>query len=130
MASRSLASALLMLVALYVFGCSPDCRLLCEKLEEADCEGISDAPDCEKQCKHDQDLVTNAECQEEYDAYLLCIDELEDVCDIVPECDLGETCSDAKCDNEAEDLNECYEDYCTEHPRNNECEERGGTIKG
>jgi hypothetical protein len=124
MVSRSLASALLMLAALYASGCQPDCRLVCERIEEADCEGYADVLDCEKSCKHDEDLVTNAECQEEYDEYLLCIDDLEDICDFVPDCDVGETCSDPKCDNEIENLAECVQDYCIEHPRNNECEAR------
>jgi hypothetical protein len=122
MVSRSLASALLMLVALHVFGCQPDCRLVCERIEEADCEGGADVPDCERQCKHEQDLVTNAECQDDYDAYLLCVDELEDMCDLVPVCEVGEPCRNPKCDSEFDDLVDCLQDYCIEHPRNNECE--------
>jgi hypothetical protein len=128
MLSRSLASALLTFVALYTLGCRPDCRLVCERLEEADCEGYPDAIDCEKSCKHDQDLVTNAECQEDYDAYLLCVDTLDDVCDIVPDCELGETCTDPKCDDEIRDLTDCITDYCIDHPRNNECEGLGAPV--
>ena len=115
--------ALAVLVALFVFGCAPDCRLVCEEVEEADCFGGNDVPDCEKQCMHEQDLVTNAGCQEDYDAYLLCLDSLEDICDSAPEvCNPGESCRDPKCDNEIDDLNDCIVDYCTDHPRNNECE--------
>jgi hypothetical protein len=121
-----LASTLgVVLSVLALYGCGPDCRLLCEEIEKADCEGnaASDAIDCEYRCKHEQDLVTNAECQAEYDTYLLCIDDLDNICDAFPEyCVEGEDCDDPKCDNELEELFECYTDYCTEHPRNNECE--------
>ena len=122
MVSRTLASTLVVLVALHVFGCQPDCRLVCERIEEADCEGGPDVPDCERQCKHEQDLVTNAECQEEFDANLLCVDELEDVCDLVPVCEVGEPCRNPKCDDESRELGECIGEYCQENPRNNECE--------
>lgn len=114
------------LTVLVTFGCGPDCRLLCEEIEKADCAGTSEGypADCEYRCKHEQDLVTNAECQAEYDTYNLCLDDLDNICDAFPEpCGLeGEDCDDPKCDNEYEELIECYVDYCTEHPRNNECE--------
>jgi hypothetical protein len=43
----------------------------------------------------------------------------------VPEtCDPGERCRDPKCDNEYDDLEDCFNDYCEENPRNNECEAR------
>lgn len=118
------ASSLVLLSTLIVTGCGPDCRLLCEEHEKADCYAAgTDTPDCEYQCKHDQDLVTNAECQAEYDTVLLCLDDLENICDADTEyCVDGEDCDDPKCDNEAEELGECITDYCTEHPRNNECE--------
>jgi hypothetical protein len=109
---------------LYVSGCSPDCRLLCEEQEEADCfADPDDEVDCERYCKHTQDLVTNADCQVDWDVYVLCLDDIEDVCDAYPEpCLPDEDCDDPKCDNEAEELGECIAEYCTEHPRNNECE--------
>lgn len=119
-----LASSLLVVVsALALFGCGPDCRLLCEEVERADCDfNADDTADCERQCKHEQDWVTNADCQAEYDTYLLCIDDLDNVCDaFTEECLPGEDCDDPKCDNELEELGECIAEYCAEHPRNNEC---------
>jgi hypothetical protein len=96
---------------------------MCERREEADCFGSDDVPDCERECLHLEDLVTNADCQQDYDDYFLCVDSLDDVCDAVQEsCDPGESCRDPKCDNEKEDLDDCIVDYCVEHPRNNECE--------
>jgi hypothetical protein len=112
-----------MVAPLLAIGCGTDCRLLCERREEANCEGDADAPDCEYQCKHEEDLVTNAGCESEYDDVLTCIDELDDICDMFPPvCDPGAHCKDPECDNEIKDLNDCYSDYCTDHPHNNECE--------
>jgi hypothetical protein len=126
MPSRALASTLGVLALLSVFGCKPDCRLVCERLEEAECPGDpGDGADCEYGCKHQQDLVTNADCQADFDAVLLCLDSLEDICDSVLEpCNTGERCRDPKCDNELDELNECIQEYCEDHPRNNECEGR------
>jgi hypothetical protein len=111
------------LAVLALFGCGPDCRLMCEEVEKADCyANANDAPDCERECKHIQDWVTNAECQPEYDTYLLCLDDLDNICDAYAEaCVDGEDCDDPKCDNELEALQECLAEYCAEHPRNNEC---------
>src|SRR5262245_37808629 len=99
---------------LYAYGCGTDCRMLCEKQEEADCFGApEDAADCERYCKHQMDLVTNADCQGDWDAYIMCLDEIEDVCDAYPEpCKPDEDCDDPKCDNELDDLNDCIVDYC------------------
>ena len=124
MSFGKIASSFALLAALfYVPGCGPDCRLLCEEQEEADCAGAtSDVPDCERYCKHQLDLVTNADCQDDWDAYMICVDELENICDAYQEpCTDPNDCDDPKCDNELEELLECYQDYCEEHPRNNEC---------
>lgn len=124
-----LGAVLLMVAPLYAIGCAPDCRLLCERREEANCEGDVDNPDCEYQCKHEEDLVANAGCESEYDDLITCVDELDDICEMFPEpCDTGEHCKDPECDNETEDLFECYDDYCTEHPNNNEC--LTGIVRG
>jgi hypothetical protein len=132
MLHRTLALTLLLLSVVFVAGCGPDCRLMCEERENADCEGDNDVPDCESECKHYQDLVTNAECQDEWDLYLICLDDLEEICDVVPEpCVSGERCKDPKCDNELDDLGDCFSDYCAKHPKNNECESLfGGTPTG
>ena len=119
---RTLTSTFGILCALLAFGCQPDCRLMCEEIEEADCAGGS-TPDCESQCKHDQDLVTNAGCEADYDALLACYDDLENICDAFELCSTADTsCDEPECDNEVEDLADCYVDYCEDHPRNNECE--------
>jgi hypothetical protein len=121
--SRALASLFAAVAALSLVACGTDCQLTCEKTEEADCFGDPvDVHDCERECKHTADLVLNAECDAEYDAYLVCIDDLDDVCEQFQNCDSSGDCSDPKCDNEIEDLVDCFTDYCTDHPRNNECE--------
>ena len=122
MPTRTLTSTLAVLFGFLAFGCKPDCRLVCEKAEEADCFNADDVPDCEYACKHDQDLVRNAGCESDYEELLVCLDELEDICDAVLEpCTTGQSCKDPKCDNEADDLRDCVAKYCTRHPRNNEC---------
>ena len=125
MSFGKIASSFALLAALfYVPGCGPDCRLLCEEQEEADCAGAtSDVPDCERMCKHQLDVVTNADCQGDWDAYIICVDELENICDAYLEpCTDPNDCDDPKCDNELEELQECLSEYCAENPRNNECE--------
>jgi len=121
-----LASSLVVLAALVSIGCSYDCRLMCEEIERADCDanGAYEVADCERQCKHEQDWVTNAECQPEYDTYYLCLDDLDNICDAftAPCLEGDDDCDDPKCDNELEELQECIAEYCVEHPRNNECE--------
>ncbi len=117
---------------LYVSGCGvPDCRLLCEEQEDADCYGANDAVDCEYYCKHTEDLVTNADCQGDWEQYILCLDDIDNICDANPEpCKPDEDCRDPKCDNEYDDLVDCIIDYCTENPRNNECAAMsGGTTQ-
>ena len=131
MSFGKLASTFALLSTLLcVPGCDPqdECRSMCEKQEEADCDtGLPDAIDCERYCKHQLDLVTNADCQSDWDAYMLCIDELENVCDAYPDpCKPDDDdCDDPKCDNEFEELEECIVDYCCDNPRNNECSDRG-----
>lgn len=106
----------------YASGCGTDCRMLCEKQEEADCFGADDAVDCERYCKHQTDLVINADCQEDWDAYILCLDEIDDICDANPVCSPDdEDCDDPKCDNELDEVGDCILDYCEDNPRNNEC---------
>jgi len=126
---RSL-TLILALVSVLAVGCSPDCRSLCEEQEEASCYAGNDAPDCERECMHTEDLVANAVCEPEWDAYLECLDALENICDAVPDdCSLAEDCDDPKCDDEADDLSDCIGDYCQKHPRNNECSELiGGEL--
>jgi hypothetical protein len=127
MTLRTLVSTFLLASAFVAVGCGPDCRLLCEKREDADCFGDNDAVDCEYECKHNEDLVRNAECDDEWTNYMLCLDDLEDICDVVPEpCTSGERCKDPKCDNEVKDLADCFGDYCRKHPKNNECEALAG----
>ncbi|HEX6764150.1 MAG TPA: hypothetical protein VF103_01705, partial [Polyangiaceae bacterium] len=85
MSPRVLGAVLLMVAPLIAIGCGPDCRLLCERREEANCEGDpGDGVDCEYQCKHEEDLVANAGCESEYDDLMTCIDELEDICEMFP----------------------------------------------
>jgi hypothetical protein len=120
-------------MVLLAHGCSREgeCRMLCEEQEEADCFAAPiDAVDCERTCLHQLDQVTNADCLNDWDAYVLCVDELENICDwYVETCKTGEDCDDPKCDNELRELNECIAEYCQENPRNNECEQGigGGT---
>ena len=120
------SSFALISMVLLVPGCTPegDCRQICEEQEEADCFAApSDAIDCERYCKHQLDLVTNADCQVDWDAYQACVAELENICDAYEEpCASGDSdCDDPKCDNELRELGECIGEYCAENPRNNEC---------
>ena len=54
-----------------------------------------------------------ADCEEELDEMLSCMSDAEDACDSLED----------DCENEREDLEECFEDFCIDHPSKDTCED-------
>lgn len=72
--------------SLLLFGCEADCEKLCGEMVEEDCYGHDgpDKDDCERLCRKDAELVEETDCGDEYDAYVACGSELEDICGLTP----------------------------------------------
>ena len=76
-------------MALFAVGCGPDCESQCEDANE--CEGPDN--DCAKDCEELEKAIEKAGCEDQYDDYLSCVSDLDDVCKA--------SASDCKSENDA-----------------------------
>jgi hypothetical protein len=99
-------------------GCGYSCADMCEDL--AECDGSDQNPDdCDPQCEIIERIVEDMGCDEDFDKYVDCVGELDDACDVVDDDPLDE--DEPECADEAADYQECYIDFCTDHPNNDDC---------
>ena len=91
-------------------GCGYSCEDLCE--DSAECDGSTTNPDdCDPLCEVQERINEDFGCEDEFDVFLECAGEVEDVCDE----------DEDACSSEAEDYVECMLDYCLDHPNNDDC---------
>jgi hypothetical protein len=90
-------------------GCARDCEDICE--DTKDCVGADESIDCAASCEDRRELNEKAGCEDQYDAYLNCTSESDDVC----------TAGDS-CESEANKWNACLVDYCTKEDNRGKCE--------
>jgi hypothetical protein len=64
-------------MALFAVGCGPDCEGMCEERNE--CDGAM-KQDCEKVCEDGEKEAEKAGCEDQYDDYLSCLDDQDDLC--------------------------------------------------
>jgi hypothetical protein len=88
-------------------GCGADCEDVCEKSND-ECDG-EDA-DCSKTCSKAEDLAEKAGCEDEFDDFVSCADDSDDICD-----------EDSGCDSESEAYVKCVVSYCTSHQTESAC---------
>ena len=95
MTLRKLTMVPMLAMALFAVGCGDDCVSLCEDGNE--CEGAEKIDDCDKFCEDNQKKAEDAGCEDQYDDYISCLADQDDICKI----DL-DTCS-----KELEALGKC-----------------------
>lgn len=91
-----------------IVGCGADCEDVCEKANE--CPGDDD-DDCGKVCSEAETLSENAGCEDQFDDYISCIDDEDDVCVEPGTTDL----SKIPCASEATAYGTCVGKYCATH---------------
>lgn len=96
--------------------CGPDCTSMCEEAQEdGSCFRTADGDDrnCEDYCEDVEELSSedNADCEEELDELLSCMDDEDNACDA-----LADSCAD-----EFNDMVECITDYCVDNLNNARC---------
>lgn len=106
--SRIEAVLLAAAVALFATGCSINCENLCE--ERKKCDGEDQALDCSEYCDDIQQLVEDADCEDQYDKLTQCTGSQDDVCR--PDADA--------CRSESVSYTDCMTEYCKDHP--DECD--------
>jgi hypothetical protein len=94
-------------------GCGADCEDVCEKARE--CPGADDDDDCGKICEDAESLSEAAGCEDEFDDYISCIDDEDDIC-----ADSGDL-SDVPCRSEGLAHLACVEKYCDAHASDAAC---------
>ena len=70
-------------LALLLSGCGgPDCAALCEDAKKCANapEDVKKAPSCEKYCEDQEKLAEGAGCESQYEAFLDCEDDADDIC--------------------------------------------------
>jgi hypothetical protein len=69
---------LMVFVGAFTAGCGADCESLCEDAQG--CEGALDA-DCATSCEKTEEAIEEAGCEDQFDDYLDCASDLDDICD-------------------------------------------------
>jgi len=106
--TRTLAPLLFAaLLGLFGIGCTRDCEDSCEDRKE--CVGADKSIDCAHWCEDNQNLNEKAGCEDLYDKYLSCTNDLDDIC----------TVGDG-CEPEMNKWSDCVTNYCKDHAA--ECE--------
>ena len=95
-------------LGLATVGCARDCEDICE--DTKDCVGADKSIDCAASCDDARELNEAAGCEDQYDSYLNCTSEAEDVCTV------GDSC-----ESEANKWNACLVDFCSQDDRPKEC---------
>ena len=68
-------------MALFAVGCGDDCVSLCEDAKE--CEDATDEQkdeDCDKSCEDAQKEAEDAGCEDQYDDFVSCASDVDDIC--------------------------------------------------
>jgi len=68
---------LMVFIGAFTVGCGADCESLCEDGQE--CEGAPEV-DCAKSCEETEKAVEAAGCEDQYDDYLSCASDVDDIC--------------------------------------------------
>ena len=104
MTTRSISPLLLAVVlACLGIGCSRDCEDYCE--DEKDCDTGDKSIDCATNCENTKELNEDARCEDQYDDFLNCKSNADDICRV------GDTC-----EAEANRWNDCLVAYCMDDP--------------
>jgi hypothetical protein len=82
-------------MALFAVGCGADCESLCEDGKE--CEGADKDTDCGKVCDEAQEEAEKAGCEDQYDDYISCLGDQDDICKIDEDSCKSETEALFKC---------------------------------
>ena len=69
---------LMVFVGAFTVGCGADCESLCEDAQG--CEGAPEV-DCAKSCEETEEAIEEAGCEDQFDDYLSCASDVDDVCD-------------------------------------------------
>jgi hypothetical protein len=110
---HQLALTALLGASLALTGCGYSCADLCE--DHAECDDDDTNPDdCDPICEIIERRNEDMGCDEDFDKYVDCAAELDDVCDI-------DDLEDPACEDEQQDYSECIVDFCTDHPNNDDC---------
>jgi hypothetical protein len=88
-------------MALFAVGCGPDCVAACE--DQNACPGAVKS-DCAQVCDKAKTLNDLADCEDQYDDLLVCIQDQEDVCK-----------TGVQCESKAEQYQDCVLGYCINH---------------
>jgi hypothetical protein len=98
MTAKTLKMVWILAVATFVVGCGHDCVALCE--EGNSCPGAIKV-DCANSCQTWESLNEPASCEDQYDDYLTCIENQDDMCKE------GE-----QCNSKIADYADCLAGYC------------------
>src|SRR5262245_22382679 len=93
---KKLTFGMMLALGLFAVGCGPDCESLCE--DGKDCEGADKDTDCGKTCDDAKKDAEDAGCEDQYDDYISCLGDLDDICKYDPTKD---------CKSEAEAMAKC-----------------------
>jgi len=99
MTARNLKMVWIFAAATFAAGCGHDCVALCE--ETNGCEGVTMKVDCAANCENWEALNEPASCEDQFDDYLTCIENQDDMCKE------GE-----QCESKINDYNDCLRGYC------------------
>lgn len=105
-----LFASLIALAAPMMVGCGTSCEDLCDEGKDEDCDDFNFG-ECVDTCTNAEELNEKAKCEDDFDDYVSCINDEDDICDAGP-----------GCVDEFEDYIDCISDYCVEHPDNDNCE--------
>jgi len=108
-----LFASLIAFSAPMMVGCGSSCEDLCEEGKDEDCDDF-EAGDCLDFCQNGEELNEKADCEDDFDKYVSCLSDQDDICDAFGDGD--------NCEDEVGDYGDCVADYCIEHPTNDSCE--------
>jgi hypothetical protein len=94
-------------LASLVAACGNKCKALCEDTKA--CKQPSapaESSDCAEQCDANQSHADSAGCSAQWDDYLDCQDDIDDICNPPP----------SACSRERDKLDTCAMQYCAAHP--------------
>ena len=102
MTVKLLTMALTLSMAVLVTGCGPDCVAACES--QNGCAGAQ-KQDCAAVCEKAEKVNELANCEDQYDDLLICIEDQDDICKTA-----------AQCAQKSIDYQDCVAGYCINNP--------------
>lgn len=100
-------------LAFAVTACGNDCKSTCE--DANDCAGRTTKANCDDQCDKADQLADDSDCGDQYDDYMSCLADQDDICKIT-----ATTCS-----SEATALGACVLPYCMKSEHTAQCQASG-----